>query len=131
MEDEGREEEEDPQEESHNVTLPEEEEEEHNRHVNGHTHVNTHAREYTQVHRLTSYSHRSAPSGEVTDGPITSAKTVKQQLVFLRKKQQLSQQPHTAWNRPDPQTLRLEPRQRLRLQQQIQQVQHTCAAEAA
>ncbi|XP_056876965.1 GON-4-like protein isoform X2 [Takifugu flavidus] len=94
MEDEGREEEEDPQEEGQSVEirLPVEEE-----------------------------NNSTESTDQLSDGPTTMLKTVKQQLTFMRRKQQLSQQTHARWNGPEPQTLRLEQRQRLRLQQQLQQ----------
>ncbi|TNM92668.1 hypothetical protein fugu_018070 [Takifugu bimaculatus] len=94
MEDEGREEEEDPQEEGQSVEirLPVEEE-----------------------------NNSTESTDQLSDGPTTMLKTVKQQLTFMRRKQQLSQQTHTRWNGPEPQTLRLDQRQRLRLQQQLQQ----------
>nr|XP_046273124.1 GON-4-like protein [Scatophagus argus] len=97
VEDEGHEEEEEPQEET--VT------------------VQTHTPEE---------QHNTGPGdGEVEEGPITELRTVKQQLAFIRKKQQLGLQTHTLsttdTHRPEPHTLKLDGRQRTRLQQQLQQ----------
>uniref|UniRef100_A0A8P4GR28 CASP8-associated protein 2 n=1 Tax=Dicentrarchus labrax TaxID=13489 RepID=A0A8P4GR28_DICLA len=62
---------------------------------------------------------------EVDDGPITELRTVKQQLEFMKKRRQLGLQTHTLCNThthsPEPYTLKLDGRQRSRLQQQLQQ----------
>lgn len=65
--------------------------------------------------------HRGQSDDEAKDGPLTKLHTVKQQLVFLRRKEQT----HTlcSTHTPEPFTLRLDAQQRARLQQQLQQVQ--------
>lgn len=57
---------------------------------------------------------------------MTKLHTVKQQLVFLRRKERT----HTlcSTHTPEPFTLRLDAQQRARLQQQLQQVQSAAAA---
>lgn len=121
MEDEGREEEEEPQEESQSAEMRLPVEEDDSRYVDQHTHGPGPARGLTPGSRLS-----TPPADQLSDGPVTTLKTVKQQLAFLRRKQQLSQQTRTLWTTAEPQTLRLDQRQRLRLQQQLQQVRYTC-----
>ncbi|KAM8766703.1 uncharacterized protein gon4la isoform 1-T2 [Acanthopagrus schlegelii] len=91
VEDEGHEEEEEHQEEPHTVQ--------------------THTPEEQHDIGLT--------NDEVEDGPITELRTVKQQLEFMRRKRHT----HT-WcssQSPEPHTLKLDGRQRIRLRQQLQQ----------
>ncbi|XP_041810670.1 GON-4-like protein isoform X4 [Chelmon rostratus] len=66
---------------------------------------------------------KRAGDDEVEDGPITELRTVKQQLALMRKKRQLGLLTDTICNSssPEPYTLKLDGRQRTRLQQQLQQ----------
>ncbi|KAG7225303.1 hypothetical protein INR49_007150 [Caranx melampygus] len=93
VDDEGHEEEEEPQEETHTVQadVPPEQE-------------NT-----------------ELGDDEVVDGPITELRTVKQQLVLLRKKQQTHTLCNTHTMFAEPYTLKLDGQQKARLRQQLQQ----------
>lgn len=62
-------------------------------------------------------SSRGLCGDEERDGPITELRTVKQQLALIRKRQQT----HTVCS--EPYTLKLDERQKARLQQQLQQVE--------
>lgn len=120
VEDEGREEEEEP-----HIVETHTPEEEHNTYVTQHVCINTQTTGGPIL--LTCCSNHSEPiDDQLEDGPITKLKTVKQQLTFLRRKRHLGLHTHTLQNEnsPEPHTLRLDQRQRFRLQQQLQQV-HT------
>ncbi|KAF7646551.1 hypothetical protein LDENG_00185790 [Lucifuga dentata] len=71
------------------------------------------------MHIHTLQEDQSTRVGEAEEEPITELRTVKQQLSLMRKRQQLGLPPCT--RRAEPYTLRLDDRQRARLQQQIQQ----------
>ncbi|XP_034535293.1 GON-4-like protein, partial [Notolabrus celidotus] len=76
-----------------------------------------------QTHTPEEDQHNTGGQDEQLDRPITELRTVKQQLELIRKRRQLGLPTHTLTHAdcPEPYTLRLDPGQRSRLQQQLQQ----------
>ncbi|KAM4630069.1 uncharacterized protein gon4la [Polymixia lowei] len=71
-----------------------------------------------ETHNLRTHTTHT-PDRLAEEEPITELRTVKQQLALIRRRQKLGLSTHTVC--PEPFTLRLDTRQKLQLQQQLQQ----------